>query len=210
MNRCSGYLDSAALTELRRNLGLNPGIRFCQAVLQADLRLPGQDLAQQAIIGVPAAYALRAAHVLQVELHTSNAANHVRELVDADHAVLPQVERLIEIRQHQPVNSADAIVDIAEGPSLLAIAPDFDFGTSCQFSGSNFTAQCRRRFLAAAVVGSKRTEDVVEAHNASFHAEVATIVRAQLFGHQLFPAVSILGIGGIGLGLAQGCNVGAL
>src|SRR5690606_10502569 len=65
--------------------------------------------------------------VLQPEATLSgDVDDDLRQLVDRDHPVGPQVDRLGEVRPHQAVDALDAVVDVAERPGLLTITPDLD------------------------------------------------------------------------------------
>src|SRR5580704_5865392 len=55
--------------------------------------------------------------------------------------------------------------------------------------------------------GSIRTENVMEADDPSLHAIVAAVMRTQLLGDQLLPAIGILCLGGISLGFTQGRDI---
>ena len=100
----------------------------------------------------------------------------------------------------------DAVVDVHEGARLFAVAPDFDFATVA--AHRNFAADRSRCFFLAAVVSSEWTVDVVEADDAGLEAVVIVVVAAELFGEQLLPAITGLGIGGHCVFFTQRCDVG--
>jgi hypothetical protein len=82
------------------------------------------------------------------------------------------------VRTHQPVNTGDAIVDVAERSRLFAVAPDLDFGVFGQLGERNFTAHRGRGLLASAVPRAERPKDVMKAHDACLEAVVFAIVGA--------------------------------
>lgn len=85
------------------------------------------------------------------------------QLVDRDHAVLSDVERLIVIRFHQQKNGVQAVVDVAKRPGLLSVSPDFDRGALALGGQSDFSADGRGSFLPTALPASMGPEDIVEA-----------------------------------------------
>src|SRR5262249_33030929 len=100
----------------------------------------------------------------------------------------------------------DAIVDIAEGPRLLSVTPDFDFRVPGQFGDRHLSTHCRRSFLPAAIPGSIWTEYVVKAHYSGLYSVVLTIVRTESLGNQLLPTVSVLGLRRISMLLLERGN----
>ena len=58
-------------------------------------------------------------------------------------------------------------------------------------------------FLAPALEGAERPEDVVEAHHVGPQAVILQVVAAEPLGHQLGPAVAVLGVRRVGVALAQ-------
>src|SRR6185436_7512045 len=96
------------------------------------------------------------------------------------------------VAAHQAINTFDAIVDVTVGTRLLAVAPDFD--RVFFFRHSNFATDSRGRFLAAAIVSSKRTEDVVEPDDARLQAKVFAVVAADALHVKLLPTVAVLGV----------------
>src|SRR5579862_5440356 len=99
------------------------------------------------------------------------------------------------LRPHQPANAFDAIVDVAIRARLRAITPHFDL-TAIGGEG-DFAANSGWGFFAAAIVGAEWTEDVVEAGDASFQAEVFGVMSALALAEELLPAIAIFGISGI-------------
>src|SRR5690242_15205480 len=116
----------APLTHLLSDLLLDPLVRARDAVLQGDRRLPAEHLAQPGVVGVPSTYALRPGNIGQLDLRVCDLGDHQREVCDRDQPVLAEVERLAVVGLHQPVEPLDTIVDVAERPRLLAVAPDLD------------------------------------------------------------------------------------
>ena len=130
------------------------------------------------------------------------------ELVDREHPVLAEIERLAVVGAHQAVDALDAVVDVAERAGLLAVSPDLDLGVAGQLGDGDLAAQGGRGLLAAAVPGAERAEDVVEADGAGVEPVVLAVVLAEALDDELFPAVGVLGLGGIGVFLAQRLDVG--
>src|ERR1051326_7519943 len=70
------------------DLLFNPGIGSGQAFFQSYFRFPTQDLPQACVARISPANALRSGHVLFTDPHARDVADNIRELVDADHAIL--------------------------------------------------------------------------------------------------------------------------
>src|SRR5690625_2713951 len=87
-------------------------------------------------------------------------AHHVDELVDRDHLFGADVDRAEEVGLHQSAHGFNALIDVKEGPGLLAVAPDLD--RPAVFGLSDLAGYCGRRLLLATRPGALRTEDVVE------------------------------------------------
>src|SRR5205814_10655776 len=110
-------------TELLRD----PRIRLRETLFERDLRLPSEHFTQAGVVAVPAPHALRLGEVVAlVNGLACDGRDDVHQLVDRHHTVLSQVQRLAVIRPHQAVDALDAIVDVAVGARLIAVAPDFN------------------------------------------------------------------------------------
>src|SRR5690625_8030460 len=86
-------------------------------------------------------------------------AHHVDELVDRDHLFGADVDRAEVFGLHQSAHGFNALIDVKEGPGLLAVAPDLDrpavFGF-CVLSG-----YCKRSHLLATRPRTLLTEIVL-------------------------------------------------
>src|SRR5688572_25094437 len=211
MRRSSELGDMAHLANTERfgDLGFDPLIRARDAFFEGNLRLPAEHFAQAIVVRIASAHALRAGDVTLVYFETRRVLDEVGESVDANEAILAEVERLPAVRRHQTHQPFDAVVDVAERPRLLAVAPNFDVGGASEFRGRDFSAQRRRCLLASAVPRAERSEDVVEPHDARVEAVVLAVVDAQALGDQLLPAVCILRLRRIGIRLLQRLDIGA-
>src|SRR5262249_52090389 len=92
------------------------------------------------------------------------------------------------------LRAVQAIINIHEAASLLAIAPNFDLMFSRKNRHCDFARYRCRRLFAATIPGSVRSIDVVITRNASFEAHVFAEVSAQALAKELFPAIAILRI----------------
>ena len=120
--------------------------------------------------------------------------DHVHQLIDGDEHVGAQVQGIAPLGMHEAVDALNAVIDVHERPRLLAITPDLDL---VAVLGERHLATDRRGgLLAAAVVGSERAVDVVEASDSSFEAVILAVVLAELFRVELLPAVSFFGLRG--------------
>ena len=137
-----------------------------------------------------------------------DARHDVDQLIDRDHPILAEVQRLAEARTHEAVDSLDAIVDVAVRAGLQTVAPHLDLAAVGR--QRDLTANRRRRLLATSVVGAERSEDVVEANDARLETEVFLVVAAVALHVELLPAVAILGVGRIRVLLFEGRHVGRL
>src|SRR5258708_32465128 len=84
-----------------------------------------------------------------------------RSLIDRYHPVLSQVQGIVEVRAHQPVDAFDAVVDEAERACLLTVAPDFNHRISGQLGHRHFTAHRGGRLFTAAFPRSQWPENVL-------------------------------------------------
>jgi len=67
----------------------------------------------------------------------------------------------------QPGN---AIIDVAEGPRLLAVTPNFNLVEAFELCSGNFSTQGSGSFLSSTLPSSARTEDVVKPHKSGSRA----------------------------------------
>src|SRR5699024_11055528 len=81
----------------------------------------------------------------------------------------------------------DALVDVEERASLLAVAPHLDF-TAILCAGY-FAAKGCWRFFATPFPSAFRAKNVVITRHAYFHAVVAREGEVEALAEQLFPAV---------------------
>src|SRR4029453_5152931 len=87
-------------------LPLDPGVGAGEPVLQADLWLPAEDRAHQGEVGVGAADALGLGQVVTLlDGLAGGLGHHVYQLVHGDHAVLAEVDRLMMVGLHDPVDA---------------------------------------------------------------------------------------------------------
>src|SRR5690242_13318802 len=145
------------------HLLLDPRVRALEPDLQGDLRLPVEHLAEAGVVGVAPAHTLGAVDEHLHDLEPGDLGHHVGEVGDRDQPVLADVERFGVVRPHQPDETGDAVVDVAEGPRLPAVSPDLDPVVARVLRDRDLAAHGRRRLLAAALPRPQRAEDVVEA-----------------------------------------------
>src|SRR5436305_1598025 len=93
---------------------------------------------------------------------------------------------------HEPPDSVDTVVDVAERASLFAVAPDLHGRIAAQLCRRHFAAHRSRSLFATATPRALRPVDIVKPRNARLKSVVLAIVRAKSLGGQLFPPVSIL------------------
>src|SRR5687767_12364765 len=106
------------------DLRLDPAVGARNPFFKGDLRLPPEDLAEPRVVRVAASHALRARDMPPADGESRGVGDEIGERVDADQAVLPEIQRLAIRGSHQPLKALDAIVDVAEGSGLFPIAPD--------------------------------------------------------------------------------------
>src|SRR5215469_16876876 len=92
-------------------------------------------------------------------------------------------------RLHQAADALDAIVDVAIGARLGAIAPDFYLASICR--QCHFATNSRRGFFASAVVRTERTENIMETRDARFQAVVLVVVTTLTLAEEFFPAIAV-------------------
>ena len=81
----------------------------------------------------------------------------------------------------------------------VAVSPNLDFVAAAGLGFDYLAADGGGSFLPAAVPGAVRPVDVVESGHAGLHAEVLAEMAAHALAEELFPAVSVLGHGRIGI-----------
>src|SRR5690606_24789265 len=142
------------------------------------------------------------------ELHAGDLLDDVDELVDGDQLAAADVERLVHVAAGEAQGPLDAVVDEHEAARLLAVAPDLDLVGAGQLGLGHPAADGRRVLLAASGPGAVGAVDVVVAGYVGGQAEVLVEVAAHAHAEPLLPAVAVLGLGGVGVGLAQGLHLG--
>ena len=85
----------------------------------------------------------------------------------------PRLTGPVEIRIHQPADSLDAIVDVAEGAGLFAVAPDLDRLLALEFGHRHLARERGGRLLPAAFPFPERAEHVVEADDVRLYPELS-------------------------------------
>src|SRR6266536_2179413 len=195
--------STGALAELLAD----PAVGAGQAVLEAHGGLPAEHLAHAADVGVAAAHALRLGGVVALgDALAGDAADEVDQLVDRDHAVLAEVDGVMVVGLHQPVDALDAVGHVAVGAGLLPVAPDLDLVVLVR--RGDLAADGGGGLLPAPLPGPERPEDVVEADHPGGEAVVLAVVAAEPLGHQLLPAVAVLGVRRVGVLLTQRHHLG--
>src|SRR5213593_4593402 len=96
-----------------RHLLLDPPIGLLEPVLERDRRLPAEPLADQRVVAVPAAHALRRREVvLTLELDAGDRLDDVDEAVDRHELRRAEIDRLAEPALHDPEEALDRVVDV--------------------------------------------------------------------------------------------------
>src|SRR3712207_4607796 len=102
----------------------NPVVRDLQSIFERDRRLPLQHFAQTRVVAVATANALGLRDVVAfADALARDLRDDVYKLVDRDHPILPEVDRLSMMALHQAIDTFDTIVDVAVGTRLLSVAP---------------------------------------------------------------------------------------
>src|SRR5690349_12131174 len=105
-------------------LGRDPAIGHRQALFQRHGGFPTQYFAQSGVVAVSAPDSLRLRHIVTLaDSLARDLRDHVDELIDRDHSILAEVDRLAMLAAHQAIDSFDAVVDVAIGARLFAVAP---------------------------------------------------------------------------------------
>jgi hypothetical protein len=131
----------------------DPVVSDIESVFERNGGLPIQDFPQTRVVAVAASDALRFRQIVTLaNLLAGDVCNDVYELVDGDHPVLTEIDRLAMIAIHQTIDTFDTIVDVTVRARLFAVAPNFDI--VAVFSECDLAADRGRRFFAATVVGA--------------------------------------------------------
>ena len=189
---------AAGEVELVRDPGIGPG----QPLFERHLRFPAQILADQVVVRVAPAHALRAGDVAHRQRLAGNAHHDPGKFVDRHHFLGSDVHRPRETRRsHQPQRRVEAFLHEEERSGLKTVAPDIDLAAIRRLG--DLAADRGGRLFAPAGPGAFWPEDVVIARDAAFHAMVAVVGEVDPFGEEFFPTVFAVGISGVGAVLAR-------
>src|SRR6266568_1514438 len=194
--------------QLSPHLLFDPGVGIFESLLERHLGLPFEHLAQAGVVRVPPPHSLGSLDMPLDDLDSRQPSHHVDHVVDADQAIGSEVQRIWIIRAHELVHTGDAIVDEAEGPRLVAIAPDLDLRVPGELRVRYLPTNGRRRLLAPTLPRSLRPIDVVEADDTGLDGVVVAVVVTKALRHELLPPVSVFGLGGVGVLFLEGDDVG--
>src|SRR5271168_2748485 len=184
----------------RFGLLIYPPISFFHSIRKLCRRGPMKDFADNVIIAVTATHSQRGvAFIDSLQTYTRDIFDNVDELVDADHFIAANVQRLDEVGLHQPLGALKAVVDIHEASGLLAIAPYFDLMIACHHRKRDFARNRSRSLLAPPVPRSERSIHVVIATDPRPQTKVFAEMAAHSFTEQLLPAVTVFRHCGIGV-----------
>src|SRR5688572_29143914 len=128
--RSLGDINRLLTAQRLRDLLFHPGVGPRDSVFQRHLRLPLEDLPKAGVVGVAPADALRAGHVPFLDGDAGCVGHEIGQRIDADQAVLPEVDRLRVAGFHEASDPRDAVVDVAERAGLLAVSPDLDLSVA--------------------------------------------------------------------------------
>jgi hypothetical protein len=109
---------------------------------------------------------------------TGDVGDHVREFIYRNHSILSEIDRIVEIGTHQPINTFDTVVDIAEGSRLFTIAPYVDLGIALKLCRRNLSAKRGRRFFPAASPCPLLAKYVVKPNDPSVDFIILAVVHA--------------------------------
>src|SRR5258708_33655275 len=166
---CGGHERSYGI-----QLRSNPFIGCRQSLFERRGRLPVQGFEQQAVIAVPAPHALRLSEIVALpDVFSRNAGNRVDQLVDRYQIVCPQIQRVRVFGPHDPVDTLDAVGNVAVRAGLASVAPHLD--RVAVGSQSDLTANGGGRVLAASVVCAQWSVDVLGPDDAGIPAKIFTI-----------------------------------
>mmetsp|Transcript_33663 Transcript_33663/g.73446 ORF Transcript_33663/g.73446 Transcript_33663/m.73446 type:complete len:341 (+) Transcript_33663:111-1133(+) len=192
-------VGGAAFRSLFLDLAFDPFVCDLDTVVERNGRGPPELFLDHGVVAVSATNALRPGNVLDREILASKTHRQDSKVVHADHLVSAEVQRHVAVREHDADRALDAVVDEHKRASLLAIAPDLEFG-----GGDNSLAAERSRDLFAATLpGAARAVDVVVAGDATQDWEVFGVSQGHLLSVQLLEPVGILRSGGPGHVLPQ-------
>src|SRR5580765_5983033 len=104
---------------------------------------------------------------------------------------------------HDAIDAFGAIVDEHEAARLMPISPNANRVVAIILRGDDFATNRRRRLLPAAIPCAPRTINVVKTGDGCFEPALSPILLTEHLRHQLLPAVTTLGHGGIGIGFLQ-------
>src|ERR1035437_4081683 len=187
---------------LGEHLSCDPLKGHGQSLLQPYGRFPTQYFTETSIVAVPTTHALRSPKVVSLrDLFASDPRHHVDQPVNRYEFIRSQIERVAVVRSHDAHKSFHTIIHIHKGACLLAIPPHFDLAVI--FGESQLATDGGWRLFLAAFVRAQRPVDVVKADNSRLKAVVFVVVTTEFLGKVFPPAVTRLGIGGVGIFLTQ-------
>jgi len=190
---------------------VDPSVGFLEAFAQADGGFPAELLLDERVVAAAAADAFGGIQLVRaLEFDAGDVFDHVDQLVDGHHLGAAEVDGLDDAAFHDGLGAVEAVVDVLEAAGLESVAPDLDAVVATHLRGNDFAANGGGGFLASAIEGAVRSIDVVVTRDAGLDAEVFHEVAAHALGEKFFPAVAVLGVGGVGVFFFQAGIVGFL
>src|SRR5579885_1013082 len=115
----------------------------------------------------------------------------------------PGIGALEPFLERDAGNPVEHFANKHEAARLFAVPPDLDLVGVLELRLDHLAADRRRRLLAPARGGAVRPIDVVISHEARLETAILAEMPAHALAEELLPAVTVLRLGGIGIGLPQ-------
>src|SRR5215471_3104443 len=197
-----------ALRRSRGYLIVNPAIRTLQTITQTRRWFPSKNFLNQGVVAVAAVHAFRRGRVvIPFQLQTGDVLDNIDELINRDELTAAKIQRFCIIAVHDYLRASYAIVDPLKAAGLFSIAPNLDLMFPGKFCFDHFAANRRRRFLAAAIVGSVRAVNVVITRDASRYSKILEKMAAHPLRKKFFPAVTVLGHRGVSVSFVERSDI---
>src|SRR5262249_41817653 len=169
-------------------LVVDPSIGLLHALHERNRGSPTELLLDHRIVAAAPADSFRRVEIeATLQPHSGNPLDDVDQLVDADELIAADVDGFGHVTRHERPSARHTVVDVREGPRLLAVAPDLDLALPSHERDDHLAADRSRRLLPSAVERPVGAVDVVVARDARRQPVVFGKVAAHSLTEELLP-----------------------
>lgn len=114
-------------TRLGGHLVVDPTVSLLEPSAKCDRRLPAKSVEDHRVVAVATTHTRwRAEIITALESDPCDVLDEIDKPIDRDSLGATDVDRLIDVARHDLERALEAVIDIHETASLLAVAPDVD------------------------------------------------------------------------------------